>query len=749
MTLRVDPDDLNQGASQACAGVTFTVGSPLDEVVMTATATLPVLTAGEFFEVRDHSDGRNNGLYLEVGGSPTTSSITARKISGNNPVTAASEAITTLGNSSGSPIASTQKSIHIATGDRDIYILEQGLVDPDGVTEQALYSFLKEEWKADPTLIPYVFPMVAITPEQYEYSDNWNPKDDTTSSPALYRTRKLIRTGGWSELDQQGFLIKQYAGIISLGGFVEATDRAYFQQGNDPTDTNAGIDFDFDGPVNEAVLIYNRVVNNGGGSLGLDFTTNTVSRTDGGSWINDGVQVGGQITIENCSGTSPLNDGTFTVLDVTASTVTVPAASFTATGSPNERTADVAVDNRNLMTLFLREGFTTALEPDSGKTYAQANLSDIGVTALQNQVYRFPLSNSADLKVANSDATVSTRSPTVTISYFATPQVISGFNADGASTQSPQTDAAFGIIIDAKGLSLEFVYEYVQYQLRQAADINDNILSPGNDIVTGRTADELLEFVGDSLGTLAATNPSGGGSGVGIINFSAADTNRLSQVDNDLLSRSFPFVAAGVISFNENLQNDTGPATFTMFFEYTTRTAVADLTLGSIAGSDAVLTSATDALPAAPLAGDYVTLSGFTDPNNNGVWLLVAKNSPENGSWNIQRYDSTLTITAEGPVAGNVDENPINSPDSIIVNSATTFSPLPITGLVAGSSQSYDFDYDNNNQGGRTAATIANVVVRAIGLDLAQFVETSGTIQRSTTNNFSLVAPLERNFSNP
>jgi hypothetical protein len=186
-----------------------------------------------------------------------------------------------------------------------------------------------------------------------------------------------------------------------------------------------------------------------------------------------------------------------------------------------------------------------------------------------------------------------------------------------------------------------------------------------------------------------------------------------------------------------------------MFFEYTTRTAVADLTLGSIAGSDAVLTSATDALPAAPLAGDYVTLSGFTDPNNNGVWLLVAKNSPENGSWNIQRYDSTLTITAEGPVAGNVDENPINSPDSIIVNSATTFSPLPITGLVAGSSQSYDFDYDNNNQGGRTAATIANVVVRAIGLDLAQFVETSGTIQRSTTNNFSLVAPLERNFSNP
>jgi hypothetical protein len=94
MPLVIDPDQLSQGASQACAGVTFTVGSPLDEVVMTATATLPVLTAGEFFEVRDHSVGNNNGLYQEVGGSPTTSSITAKKISGSNPTTAASEAIT-------------------------------------------------------------------------------------------------------------------------------------------------------------------------------------------------------------------------------------------------------------------------------------------------------------------------------------------------------------------------------------------------------------------------------------------------------------------------------------------------------------------------------------------------------------------------------------------------------------------------------------------------------------------------------
>ena len=751
MPLITDPDLLSQGQQTTPASVTITVGSPLNEAVITSAATLPVILAGEFFELRDNDTApQNNGLYQEVGGSPTTSSVTARKISGSNPITQATENITWLGNSSGSPQSSTQKSVHFALGDRDIYILEQGNVDAAGVTEQALYSFAKEEWKDDPTLIPIVFPMVAITPEQYEYSDNWNPVDDVGASPATFRTRKLIRTGGWSELDTAGFLIRQYAGIISLGGFTEATDRAYYQQGNDPADTGAARDFDFDDAVNEAILIYQRVVNDGGGDgLGLDFTTSTVTRNDGGDWIADGVQIGGQITIENCSGTSPLNNGTFVVTAVSAGTVTVVGTPFTATGSPNERTADVAVDNRNLTTLFLREGFTTALDPDSGKTYAQANLTDIGVTSLQNQVYRFPLSNSADLKVATADATVSTRSPTVTIEYFATPQVISGFNADGASTQSPQTDAAFGVIIDAKGLSLEFVYEYVQYQLRQAANINDNILSPGGGVVTGRTADELLEFVGDSLGTLSATNPSGGGTGVGIINFSAADTNRLSQVDNDSLTRTFPFVAAGVISFNENLQNDTGPATYTMFFEYTTRTSVADMVLGSIVGNTATITSGGSNIPVTA-AGRYIALFGFIDPNNDGVWLVTG--SPTTASVDLIKYDSTLTITEEAVAAAiNFDSNPIDSPDALIVNSASSHSPLPITGTIVSGSASFDFDYDNNDQGtpARATASIANVVIRAIGLDVAQFVETTGTIERTTTNNFSLVAPLERNFSNP
>jgi hypothetical protein len=52
-------------------------------------------------------------------------------------------------------------------------------------------------------------------------------------------------------------------------------------------------------------------------------------------------------------------------------------------------------------------------------------------------------------------------------------------------------------------------------------------------------------------------------------------------------------------------------------------------------------------------------------------------------------------------------------------------------------------------QGGRTAATDAAITIRAIGYETAQFVETTGTITRATGLSYSVVAGLERNYSNP
>jgi hypothetical protein len=72
-----------------------------------------------------------------------------------------------------------------------------------------------------------------------------------------------------------------------------------------------------------------------------------------------------------------------------------------------------------------------------------------------------------------------------------------------------------------------------------------------------------------------------------------------------------------------------------------------------------------------------------------------------------------------------------------------------LTGSISGASIPFTFAYDSNNQGGRTPATDADVTVVAIGLSTGQFVKTTATITRTAGQNISLVAPLERNYSNP
>jgi hypothetical protein len=89
--------------------------------------------------------------------------------------------------------------------------------------------------------------------------------------------------------------------------------------------------------------------------------------------------------------------------------------------------------------------------------------------------------------------------------------------------------------------------------------------------------------------------------------------------------------------------------------------------------------------------------------------------------------------------------------DAILVQDTNS---VQISGAADSASISFTFDYDNNDQphgdpDSRTPYTDAAVTVVAIGLNTAQFVKTTATISRSTGNNISMVAALERNYSNP
>lgn len=796
MPLIVDLDDLNQGNITAVSDTVFTVPGTAADVRMTSAGSfMPALAAGEVFEVRDMSDAVNNGLYTVVTVNTSTSSYEVDKITGTAPITASAEASRFRGATG----VASELSVHFDTAARDVYLIEQGNLDVAGVTLQALYSFIKVEWKADPDLIPHPFPMIAITPEQFEFIDDWNPQDDT--APEVIQSRKLIRTGGWSEVSETGAnLLQQYAGVVSLGTFEDVADKAYSFFGTDNTDTGAAVDFTFADVVNEAVQVFNEVGDLSGDTPSYA-TTSTITRVSG-SFITDGWIVGGQITIRG----STSNNGTFVITGVVALTLTVTGTPFTVEAFGG---SVLAVDNRNSFDIRLRIRDGDA----NGKTFDGTDLAGIGVSGaagFDNKVFRFPLTNATDLKIAETDANIDANTPytDMAIKYFD-----QAFNREVDSA----TNRDFGIVIDVgthsgvdgsftTGLSvlttaeggitgadfiggtlrihegadentvftisgtptattvtitgtftstetnisftlqratpivatIEQIYEYVQRQLRLDTDIDDT-----DQVVIGRTGDEMLTFVGDALrcGEQTPNNPQGGGSGVIIEGFDSNDTNDLSFFDNTGVSRTFPFVAAGTLNFNLNLQNDTGPAEFFMFFEFTRRVTNSDIDVVAPSGDTYDLEGTLGTY----VVNDHIRVAGFAQAANNGIFIVTVVNI-SGSDYTVRKIDGTNVGTVETNQTVSVDENPIDSPDAIIVNDN---SGTPIEGTIGGPSVGFDFDYDNNVQGGRTAGTDANIVIRALGEDVAAFVEVFGTITRATGLSFSLVAPLERNFTNP
>ena len=88
--------------------------------------------------------------------------------------------------------------ITIDTSAKTIALAVAGNLSNDGVSGQALYSFLKEEWKNDASLIPSPFPVVSLTPEQFEFVEGSVPANDTP--------RNLLRFAGCRELNASSVL---------------------------------------------------------------------------------------------------------------------------------------------------------------------------------------------------------------------------------------------------------------------------------------------------------------------------------------------------------------------------------------------------------------------------------------------------------------------------------------------------------------------------------------------------------------
>jgi hypothetical protein len=418
--------------------------------------------------------------------------------------------------------ASTTDELLIDYSNKTIALKAVGTMNQDGATIKCIYSKMKEIWRTDATLVKFPFPFTPITDEQFECINGWNWDKVNTSGSGSATTVELLRTGGWSVVNTSNQVTEMWTNVITLGAFAAPTDQAYYQQVAGGASTN----FKLTNNVNQSVQVYS----------------------------------------------DPNGDGS--VVD--------------------------GYDYRTYLKVFLRE---------YAKQYAQSANTEIGASSMTYQAYRFPLSNATDLKISQNDSTVSTTSPytAINITYlrtaadtlynvrgnfasattYALADVVkdTGTNrwfkcilAYTSTATQPSANATnwasyegerqigalwypFTIIIDAdtavaptaSGAALRTqVYEKIQYQLRQATDIDADATAS----VVGKTADLLLKFVGDTLVT---------SNGVYIDSYNSNDINDIEFYDSLGTKATFPFVATITLNFGDNLKFDTN-SKYWLFF---------------------------------------------------------------------------------------------------------------------------------------------------------------------------------------
>ncbi len=426
----------------------------------------------------------------------------------------------------------SSQEVFINTSSKTIKLNTVGNLSTDGVTLKALYSFLKEEWRLDPhtkNLAAFPFPMVPITDESFELVDGWDFVADAS--------RYLIRTGGWTVRNSSGNVTAKWAGVIGLGS-IESNDQLYYQQATGGAATNVQLT----GQVNQAVQILSDPNGDGNYVDGFDrrtyfklFVREYAQTYDDANLVDIGVT-----SMDAIAYRFPISTGADLKIthDDTAVSTTTP---YTA-----------------IKIRYFDQAFTTDVDtPGTGRNFGI--VVDVGTHS------------GVDGSFSSGGSVLTTTEAGITGSDYVGGSLIIHEGAAKGTYPISGTPAAGSVTITgtfpAVGTDVSFtlqratpisataeqIYERVQYDLRQNSDIDAT-----DQTVTGKTADVLLGFVGDTLkaGTANPSNPNGGGSGVIIVGFQSSDTNRLTFRDNAGTDRSYPFVAVLTLNFGANLVAD-------------------------------------------------------------------------------------------------------------------------------------------------------------------------------------------------
>ncbi len=77
-------------------------------------------------------------------------------------------------------------NINININNHTIKVERGGYVGEDGISAQALYSYLKEEWKTHHKLIKYEFPLIAIDKDMFIKTGLWHITPNNIKSGMIF-----------------------------------------------------------------------------------------------------------------------------------------------------------------------------------------------------------------------------------------------------------------------------------------------------------------------------------------------------------------------------------------------------------------------------------------------------------------------------------------------------------------------------------------------------------------------------------
>lgn len=189
-------------------------------------------------------------------------------------------------------------------------------------------------------------------------------------------------------------------------------------------------------------------------------------------------------------------------------------------------------DYRSYAKVFLRR---------AGYTFDESNNTDIGYPSLTYKKYNFPITHAVDAGVTVDDATLAGYTG-MSITWYNTAQSASG------QVGGPYN---YHLIINGNTHTYDEIYSWVQYQLRQSADIDAGATNR-----TGKVAPSLVFMDGSVLTTRYQDTNDAYEGGVHISNPAASSLNNIKERDDTNTLRSYPLSVSVVCEFDSYLTGD-------------------------------------------------------------------------------------------------------------------------------------------------------------------------------------------------